>query len=232
MPGSLYQEGTAPIVEALLHKSSAMHSHACPRQVLGIRMGLLGSRLLGIHVPQAGKDLLAVVETDGCTVDGVSVATNCWVGRRTLQVQDYGKVAASFVNARTGEAVRIAPSAASRQAAIAEGSGSRFARYMSGYMTLPDEVLFTCTPVALLTPVEKIVSSMNKRAVCSGCGEEVHNEREVLTEGAPLCRACAGDSYYTIEPGRFGPPSRKGLTGPRTAPRTDSSQGSFGSGPW
>lgn len=34
------------------------------------------------------------------------------------------------------------------------------------------------------------------RVECAVCGEEVMNEREVMVEGQPLCRACAGNSYY------------------------------------
>ena len=35
------------------------------------------------------------------------------------------------------------------------------------------------------------------KRTCQVCGEEVMNAREVLSEGATLCRRCAGrDSYY------------------------------------
>lgn len=72
-------------MEAYLRQSSEMHSHACPRQVLGIRMGILAGKLLDIPVPQTDKRLLTITETDGCAADGVSVATTCSVGRRTLR---------------------------------------------------------------------------------------------------------------------------------------------------
>jgi formylmethanofuran dehydrogenase subunit E len=45
--------------------------------------------------------LLTILETDGCAADGVSAATGCWVGRRTLRVEDFGKVAATFVDTQT-----------------------------------------------------------------------------------------------------------------------------------
>ena len=41
-----------------------MHSHACPRQVLGIRMGILAGKLLDIPVPQIDKRLLTITETE------------------------------------------------------------------------------------------------------------------------------------------------------------------------
>ena len=117
-------EGIAPEVEAFLRQSSEMHSHAWPLQVLGIRMGILAGKLLDIPVPQTEKRLLAIIETGGCAADGVSVATNCWVGRRTLRIEDYGKIAANFVDTDTSRALRIAPRAESRHLALRTGSGS------------------------------------------------------------------------------------------------------------
>ena len=98
----------------LLDESAARHQHLCPRQVLGARMGLLGTHWLGIESPGTDKQLLVVVETDGCFADGVSVATDCTVGARTLRVIDHGKVAAVFVDTQTDRAVRLIPSKTSR----------------------------------------------------------------------------------------------------------------------
>ena len=36
----------------LLDVSAARHQHLCPRQVLGVRMGMLGGRWLGIDLLQ------------------------------------------------------------------------------------------------------------------------------------------------------------------------------------
>lgn len=33
----------------LLDQSAALHRHLCPRQVLGVRMGLLAGKLLGLN---------------------------------------------------------------------------------------------------------------------------------------------------------------------------------------
>ncbi|MCC7360665.1 MAG: hypothetical protein IT317_14385 [Anaerolineales bacterium] len=86
-----------------------MHTRLCPRQGLGARIGLLAGRLLAIDLPQTDKRLLTIAETDGCLVDGLAAATNCHPGSRTLRIVDYGKVAATFVDTRDEQAVRIAP---------------------------------------------------------------------------------------------------------------------------
>jgi len=79
-----------PSFSELLEACAALHRHLCPRQVLGVRMGLFAGQLLDLPLPQPhnSKRLLTIVETDGCAADGVAAATNCWVGRRTLRVED------------------------------------------------------------------------------------------------------------------------------------------------
>ena len=91
----------------LFTQSARRHNdHLCPRQVLGVRMGLAGAAALGVEAPQGNKRMLVITETDGCFVDGIEVATGCSVGHRTLRVEDYGKVAATFVDLETQEAIR------------------------------------------------------------------------------------------------------------------------------
>ena len=90
-------------------ESAKWHNHLCPRQVLGARMGLFGAELPGIDLPRNDKRLLAISETDGCAVDGLISATGCRVGKRTLRIRDFGKVAATFADTRTEETIRIIP---------------------------------------------------------------------------------------------------------------------------
>jgi formylmethanofuran dehydrogenase subunit E len=184
----------------LLEESSALHRHLCPRQVLGARTGMLAGQILGLILPQEKKRLLTIVESDGCYADGVSVATNCWVGRRTLRVEDYGKTAATFVDTQTGQAIRIIPSAESRTLApdYALEAKNRWESMLLGYQRMPDEELFTVQEVALLTPVAEIISRPGIRVNCERCGEEIINEREVVQGGQILCRSCAGGGYYAL----------------------------------
>ncbi len=98
-----------PSLQELLQATAARHYHLCPRQVLGVRMGLLAAHTLHLDLPQTDKRLLTIVETDGCFTDGLAVATGCWVGRRTLRIEDYGKIAATFVDTLTEQAIRLTP---------------------------------------------------------------------------------------------------------------------------
>ncbi|MEW5956125.1 MAG: FmdE family protein [Chloroflexota bacterium] len=76
-------------IAKLLQQSAALHHHLCPRQVLGVRIGLAGANALGLDAPRSDKRLLVLMETDGCGANGVSAATGCWVGRRTMRIFDY-----------------------------------------------------------------------------------------------------------------------------------------------
>lgn len=98
----------------LLAQTAARHDHLCPRQVIGVRMGMYAAKLLELELPQSDKRLMTFVETDGCFADGVSVATGCSLGHRITRLMDFGKVAATFVDTKTERAVRIYPHAESR----------------------------------------------------------------------------------------------------------------------
>lgn len=184
----------------LLAAAARLHRHLCPRQVLGVRMGLLAGEALGLALPQTNKRLLTIAETDGCAVDGLSVATGCWVGRRTLRVVDFGKVAATFVDTQTGRALRIAPRSGCRERARAYAPEARtkWEAQLLGYQRMPGEALFSVQSVQLKVPVAQLVSRPGVRTLCDLCGEEIMNEREVIRAGQVLCRACNGESYYRL----------------------------------
>ena len=188
-------------LQELLQMSAARHSHLCPRQVLGVRMGVAGMRLMGIEAPVGRPTGLVIVETDGCFVDGIEVATGAAVGHRTLRIVDMGKIAATFVDAASGHAVRLAPRAGVRSLAFAYASekDERYKAQLEGYQVIPDDELFRFENVSLQPALAALLSRPDVRSVCAACGEEIINEREVLRDGKALCRTCADDGYYTLQ---------------------------------
>lgn len=185
-------------IQPLLEKSSREHSHLCPRQILGVRIGLRGMEALQLEANQNSKRLLVITETDGCFADGLSAATNCTVGHRTLRVEDYGKIAATFIDTQTGRAIRVAPLTDIRQRAYAYAPDEprHYFAQMQAYRTMPDDEMLTVQEVFLNTSVELIISRPVIRVNCDMCGEEIINEREIIHEQSVLCRACAGGGYY------------------------------------
>jgi formylmethanofuran dehydrogenase subunit E len=191
----------SPLVSDLLKQSSARHDHLCPRQVLGVRMGLVGLLALGIEPPVSKKTALVIVETDGCFADGIEVATGAVVGHRTLRVNDQGKIAATFASVETGKAVRVSPTPGVRERAVgyAPQIKARYYAQLRGYQLMPAAELFVIREVVLQPSLEELLSKPNVRVECAQCGEEIVNERQVVVDGALLCRACAGQGYYYCE---------------------------------
>ncbi len=193
------------VLEPLLEESAARHQHLCPRQVLGVRMALRGLVELGFigrdyqpRFDNTQKRLLTIVETDGCAADGIGVASACSVGRRTLRVLDYGKVAATLVDTAMDRAVRIIPAADSRQLALdyCPDAESPWHAYREGYRLIPDGRLLAWMPVTLTRSIAELVSRPEVRAICQACREEIMNERELLRDGEVLCWSCAHGRYY------------------------------------
>lgn len=187
-------------LQTILETCARHHDHLCPRQILGARIALAGMAALGFDEPPPKKQLLAILETDGCFADGVTAASNCTVGHRTLRIEDYGKTGATFVDTRSGRALRVAPALDVRQLAVAFApkDSRHFFAQMEAYQIMPDEELLVVTEVELTIPVEQIVSRPGIRANCARCGEEIINQREVSLGGIPFCRACAGSAYYRL----------------------------------
>jgi len=189
-------------VTELLERSSARHDHLCPRQVLGVRIGLAGLAILGLDSPVNKNTALIIVESDGCFADGIEVATGATVGHRTLRVNDFGKIAATFADVSSRRSVRISPALDIRERALSYASEEprRYFAQLQGYQVMPDAELLRFQEVELHPTLKELISRPLARAVCDYCGEEISNERERRLNGAVLCRACADDGYYLINP--------------------------------
>src|SRR5258708_14300101 len=164
-------------------------------------MGIDGAAFLKVDVPQASKRLSAFVETNGCFADGLTVATGCSLGHRTLYLMDNGKVATTLVDTQTGRAIRIAPHPECRNRAmrIVTDASNHWDAYLRGYQSLEDDALLVAQPVELNFSLDKLISQAGRRVQCDVCGEEILNEREVERDGMVLCRTCAGDGYYVSD---------------------------------
>jgi formylmethanofuran dehydrogenase subunit E len=188
--------------ESLLGESVKVHGHLCAGQVLGVRMSLLGLRRIGIHDPKGAdrKQLIVFVEMDRCATDAVQSVTGCSLGRRTLKFMDFGKMAATFLNLRTGNAIRIVAREESRQKAK-EHFPLRENKYdgqLEAYQIMSDEDLFEVMPVQVTLRPEDMPGRPLSRVMCGACGEHVQDGREVQREGVVLCKACAGEGYYSV----------------------------------
>lgn len=180
-------------------RSAQRHERLCPRQVLGVRMGLAAARALDVDPRAPGRALYVFTETDGCFADGVEAATGCSLGHRNMRLMDYGRVAIVAVHLESHAAVRVSPAAGVREAAAAyapAGETRRYYQQLEGYQAMPDEALLRVEPVTLRVDLAALVGRKGLRVDCARCGEEVLNGREFVVDGAPVCQACAGPAFY------------------------------------
>src|SRR5512143_3149814 len=131
---------------SLLEESARIHGHLCPGQVLGVKMSMLGLREIGIADPK-GKDrksIIVFVEMDRCATDAVQSVTGCSLGRRTMKFMDYGKMAATFVNLKTGQAVRVVAKEEPRQKAkeYFPEIANKYEAQLEAYKIMADNELF------------------------------------------------------------------------------------------
>lgn len=187
--------------EALLEGSANAHGHLCPGQVVGVRMAMLGCRMIGLDEPSKMpqiKKIIVYVEIDRCATDAIGHVTGVKLGRRSLKFVDHGIMAATFVNLESGQAVRIVSTETARDeaAAYAPGIADTARQQIEAYKIMPDEALFSVERVAVDVPIHDMPGPSRFKATCQNCGQVVRDKREVLVDNRILCRPCAHGTYY------------------------------------
>jgi formylmethanofuran dehydrogenase subunit E len=187
----------------LIDETIAFHGHVCPGLAIGIRAAELALTQLGRH---GEADLVAVVETDMCAVDGIQYLTGCTFGKGNLIHRDYGKTAFSFYDRRSNRGFRavirpedqseVTPDLQVLTAKVADGTatdeeGARYrelqrARY-EFYMNADLDGLFSVTaPTSPAPRRARILRSLT----CEECGETIMESRARLCDGRILCIPC------------------------------------------
>ena len=199
--------------EELLQESSSIHGHHCAGQVLGVRMAMVGCREVEIDEPKGCKKLIVYVEMDRCATDAVQAVTGCSLGKRTLKFLDYGKMAATFVNAETKQAVRVLAKrrrASARNAICPKWRKSTGSPEASLPQSCPKTRFSPFKSVALQVPAQEMPGYRGTRTQCDECGEGINFHREVRIAGRTLCIPCARGAFL---------PNGNGLSKTETNPK-------------
>jgi formylmethanofuran dehydrogenase subunit E len=187
---------------SLLESSADTHGHLCPGQVVGVRMAMLGCRLIGLDEPTRHdqiKKLIVYIEMDRCTADAVAHVTGVKLGRRSLKFMDYGIMAATFVNLETEKAFRVVSTEEARELAryFAPEISGKHAQQLEAYKRMPDNVLFRVHQVKVAISEFDMPGPTRYKATCVQCGQVVRDHREVVKDGRSYCRPCAEKAYFT-----------------------------------
>jgi formylmethanofuran dehydrogenase subunit E len=187
----------------LVKQATDFHGHWCPGLAIGIRAAEWALKELG-KAPD--EEIVAVVETDMCGVDGIQALTGCTFGKGNLIHKDYGKSAFTFYRRKDGKAARlVARPDLYGEARVTLG---RLHKKMQGEgLTEEEEKVWSETRAAIakrtmesaladLFKIEPPVDPIPKKArivsslICESCGESVMETRTRRFQEQVVCIPC------------------------------------------
>ncbi len=170
-----------------LEKARALHGGVCAGIVMGTRIALAGMRELGMDPDKRNRDLIVFVEIDRCMTDAAQAVTGATLGRRTLKYVNHGKFAATFLDLKTGRAVRIAR----RDVEFRKDEDMK-----EYFRNVPEDELIELEEVEVELSDLDLPGFPQRTDECRQCGELIFDGRGVNRKDTLLCRHCADGSYY------------------------------------
>ena len=175
----------------LINRIIAFHGHFCPGLAIGIRASELARDKLGKF---ESIDLVSIVETDMCGVDAIQFLTGCTFGKGNLIHKNFGKMAFTFYDRKSGRGFRALLRPEIQQKMMESETFTLTKKVLSGnatpeensryknlrselqyqYMTAELEYLFETQEIE--TPIPKparILESLR----CEDCGEMTMESR-------------------------------------------------------
>jgi len=201
----------------LHNKSGELHGHFCNYLSYGVVAGLYAIKEL--NVSNTGmEEIVAIVETNNCFVDGIQMVTGCTFGNNALIYRDYGKTAVT-ISKRDGNAIRLVLKPSfddSREKEFPEayglfyklvarreqGTPEEYGRMMKLFsemsiqeLNVPPDEMFNISKIKIQVPEYAPIFETIK---CSICGENVMKTRIVEKDNKSLCIPCAEAEYFEL----------------------------------
>ncbi len=184
------------------------HGHVCPGTVIGYRAAKIATRKFSSE-KSVDEELVAIVENDSCSVDAIQVVTGCTFGKGNLIFKDHGKHVYTFINRKTGDALRISlkssvdlehmdPAWNQLRTKVTAGSATpekeqdfrkRADRIAEKLMNMSEEDLFDVTRIEIADVPRK--ARIFRSVTCQKCGELVSEHRVRLENGETVCIPCS-----------------------------------------
>ena len=184
------------------------HGHLCPGLSLGYRASQAGMEWLDSE-RASDEEVVAIVETDACCADAVQVITGCTFGKGNFIYKDHGKMAFTFLNRASGNAVRFVLKSDTvprhprhlelikkmQSDTASESERNEFEKLHRErsfeILETPIEALFNAQELNIeLPPKAKIEPSKP----CEDCGEPTMASKLSTVNGLMLCRSCQPSS--------------------------------------
>jgi len=179
-----------------LMKAVSYHGHLCLGQILGVHLAEKGMEAIGTTDP---RKMIIYVENDRCISDAIQILTGTRLGRRTMKLVNYGKMAATFINTETLDAYRVWVSGKINEmiGKVSSYQQEKEKQYKI-LLETPSEEVVSIQKVTVNIAKEDMPGKPLRTVTCARCNEKVMDGKDVLSDGEPLCLACAGKPYYQL----------------------------------
>jgi formylmethanofuran dehydrogenase subunit E len=179
------------------------HGHVCPGLAIGYAAARAGLAALKSERSQ-DEELVAIVENDSCAVDAIQALLGCTFGKGNLIFRDWGKQVFTFIDRKTGRAVRVSftgriPEREERQALrLKKEAGTATDQDKDRLEQLgrqavwslissdPTEFFAVREIDAEMPPFARIVTTRP----CDSCGELTMTSKLRDRDGKTICAAC------------------------------------------
>lgn len=169
------------MIEQFWEKAKEFHGHQCPGLAIGTKACQGAVERMGVD-PAADEELLCITENDACGVDAVQAILGCTMGKGNLILKPTGKQAFTFINRKTGKAMRFY--------LCAKSGGMEREAYMHYLLGAPVEELFCIKEVSPTVPQR---ARLFATVICEQCGEGAPEHKIRLQDGKRVCLDCFTD---------------------------------------
>ncbi len=164
----------------LMKKATIFHGHLCP----GVAIGVLVAKYVLDHGFERSSDeeLVAVVETDNCSVDALQAILGTTYGKGNLIHNDYGKNNYKIYSRKSQKAVKLA-----LKASVLDSQKLSRDEKIQKLLDLKPEDLFDIREIEFNPP---ILAQIEPSIPCAICGELTMTSRIMRYQDSNICIPC------------------------------------------
>ena len=165
-------------------KCVEFHGHECPGLAIGFRATEIAMEKMGKKFSaDSDEKIVCITENDACGVDAVQVLSGCTLGKGNLIYKPCGKMAFSFFDRSSDDAIRIVLKPNATKDMDRDQSKMHI-------LTGPEDDLFWIKkPNYTMPESARLFGSV----VCEVCGESVPEHKIRMQEGKQVCLDCFND---------------------------------------
>ena len=191
-----------------LEVAIGFHGHVCPGLIIGYRAAKAVQNRL--HVERSGdEDLVTIVESDGCGIDGIQSILGCTIGKGNLIYKDHGKQVCTAIDRKKNKAVRVAMKEGAfplnpeqqelfRKIGMPDVSDEDMKAFRAFQKERVEELLRMgedeLFKIEYASPEVPGRARIFRSVTCHYCGEPVMEPRAGVRDGKPACIPCS-ESY-------------------------------------